>query len=637
MVSNAQLNADKYISLARTDIKEQNYTLAVQRLNFALKTSPYNVEAFFLRAMAKHQLGDFQGAVIDYSHCIRLAPSSAAAYQNRGLSRAKMGDNKNAILDFDRSIKYDPSNYFIFINKAYSQLQIQDFEGAIKSCDRAISMNEYMESGYLFRGIAYAEMDQHDIAILDYSKTIEINPKNEEAYLRRALSNNDNLDYSLAIIDCDSAIGIDSTSSMGYFVKANIYAERLDYDKAIYNYDKVIKLTPTNALAYFNRANVEVRQNEYTKAAYDYRQVTKINPENILGHFNLALTYHKLERYDLAIESYSKTIELYPEMEDAWFNRAFAKKAAGDQVGAQSDYQKGNSIRSKNQAKVFSAEESEILKKHMYMDADFYRPSFDDEENQIALFTIPVFEIKETDYKKVNNYNLQYNISSLTSYNEVNFNLPFFFLTNNLLPSSKTSPTERKIALEADQSNQDQDNVKGLLWKAVWLKSNFDYNNSIASYDSLISKYPNFYLAYFNKASTMFDLLELMLKLEAGSGGVIELGEDVKSKKLTDVQTMNLQLQQIENLYLKSLELEPDFYYAWFNVAVVRSELKDFENSIDAYSKVVKINPDFAEAYYNRGLTYLYIENNKKACNDFSKAGELGLKNSYEVMKMYCR
>ena len=51
-VASAQLNADKYISLARADLEEQNHSLAIQRLNFALKTSPYNVEAFFIRAMA---------------------------------------------------------------------------------------------------------------------------------------------------------------------------------------------------------------------------------------------------------------------------------------------------------------------------------------------------------------------------------------------------------------------------------------------------------------------------------------------------------------------------------------------------------------------------------------------------------
>ena len=637
-VASAQLNADKYISLARADLEEQNHSLAIQRLNFALKTSPYNVEAFFLRAMAKHQLSDYSGAVIDYSHCIRLAPTSAAAYQNRGLSRAKMGDNKNAIEDFDRAIKYDPSNYFIYINKAYSQLQISDYTGAVKSCKRAISMNEYMESGYLFRGIANFEQKNIDIAIIDYSKTIEINPKNDEAYLRRAIAHNENLEFSLAINDCDSAINIDSLSSMGYFVKANIYAEALNYKEAIFNYDKVIAITPNNALAYFNRANVEVRQNEYTKAAYDYRKVTKINPDNILGHFNLALTYHKLKRYDLAIKSYDKTLELYPQMEDAWFNRAFAKKESGDKAGAQSDYVNGNKLKGQNQAKIFNVEEEEILKKHMHLDADFYRPNFNDEENQIAIFTIPIFEIKETDYKKVSNEKLQYNISSLTEYNESNGNVPFFYLSNSRVQGVEISPNERKTALEMVLNKTESNKAnRDAIWRAIWLKSSFDYNNSLASYDSLINASPDFALAYFNKASTMFDLLELMLKLEAGTGSFMDFNEDPKAKQLTDVQTMNIQLNIIEKLYLKSIELDPDFYYSWFNVAIVLSEKKEFENAINAYNRVLKINPDFAEAYYNRGLNYLYLENSKKACNDFSKAGELGLRNAYEVMKVYCR
>ena len=334
----------------------------------------------------------------------------------------------------------------------------------------------------------------------------------------------------------------------------------------------------------------------------------------------------------------TKQLNSIQKMEDAWFNRAFAKKESGDQSGAQADYVKGNILKGQNQAKIFNVEEQEILKKHMHLDADFYRPNFNEEENQIAIFTIPIFEIKETDYKKVSNEKLQYNITSLTEYNESNGNLPFFYLSNSMVQGAEISPTDRKVDLQIELNKTETINGnRNALWQAIWLKSSFDYNNSLASYDNLINSSPDFSLAYFNKASTMFDLLELMLKLEAGAGSIIELGDDPKAKQLTDVQTMTIQLNLIEDLYLKSLELDPDFYYSWFNVAIVRSEKKEFESAIEAYTKVLKIKPDFAEAYYNRGLNYLYLENAKKACNDFSKAGELGLSNAYEVMKVYCR
>jgi hypothetical protein len=50
----------------------------------------------------------------------------------------------------------------------------------------------------------------------------------------------------------------------------------------------------------------------------------------------------------------------------------------------------------------------------------------------------------------------------------------------------------------------------------------------------------------------------------------------------------------------------------------------------------IKIEPDMAEAYYNRALTLLYLKEEKLACKDLSKAGELGVKEAYSVIKRYC-
>ncbi|MGB0402564.1 MAG: tetratricopeptide repeat protein [Salibacteraceae bacterium] len=625
----AQLSADKYISLARNDIQDLNYTLAIQRLNFAIKTKPYSVEAYFLRAMAKYSLEDYNGAVIDYSHCLSLTPNNSGVYQNRGLARAKGNDHYGAIDDFEKSIKYDPGNYFSYLNLAYSQLQIKQFEEVIPTCDRAISLNEYLDGAYLIRGIAYGELEKYDQAIEDFGWVIKIDPNNSEAYLRRAMVYNDILEYSKAILDCDSAISIDSTTSMGYFVKANIYAERLKYSEAISFYDKVIELNPQNAMAYFNRANVETRMDNYKKAAYDYKRVTEINPNNIIGHFNLALTYHKLDRLDLALESYNRVIEIYPDMEDAWFSRAFIKKELGDEKGAQLDFSKGNQIRAKNKSKTFDYDEKELLQKFTEMDADFYRPNFNEEEEQIAVFTFPFFELKETEYKNVNNNNLYYNINQLTTYNEKQNNSPFFYLSTPLLNTGNQVFSSKKDSSLTSEYE--------FLHEAIVLKSEFDFNASIATYNSLIFKYPDFSFGYFNKASTMLDLLELMLKLEAGTGKFMKLGEEFSAIQLSDVQTLNVQLDEIEKLYLKSLEIDPEFYFTWFNIGIVRAEKRDFEGSIDAYNNAIKINPEFAEAYYNKGLTYLYLKNNKRACNELSKAGELGIKDAYLVMKKYCK
>ena len=55
----------------------------------------------------------------------------------------------------------------------------------------------------------------------------------------------------------------------------------------------------------------------------------------------------------------------------------------------------------------------------------------------------------------------------------------------------------------------------------------------------------------------------------------------------------------------------------------------------DDYTKAIELNPHFAEAYYNRGLLQIYMKDTRKGCLDISKAGELGIKEAYKVLKMY--
>lgn len=631
-----QLNAEKYIALAREDMQNQSYSMAIQRLNFAIKAKPYLLDSYFLRASAKYRLGDYKGATEDYTQCIRINPLSAASFQNRGIARSMYNDHFGAIEDYKLALKIDPLNYFLFVQKANSEIQLEFYEDALKSAEKAMNINPFLESGYLLRGIILNQLEEYEKAISDFDKAIEVSPANAEPWLRKAVAHHALLQAKTALSDCDSAIALDSTSSLGFFIKANIYADQLDYQKAEENYSKVIDLNPSNALAFYNRGNVRVLLDKYENAAYDYSRVIDINPDNILAHYNLALTYHKMDRYKLAEEEYTAVIELYPDMEDAWFNRAFIRRKLGNEAGAQLDFIKGNSIRGKNREKEFNLEEEEVLKRFTKMDADFYHPNFNEDEQRLVLLTVPFFEIKNTAYSSIEKTHLYYNTEVINEFNSDHKNLPYFYVTNFLLNENNEPVSNRKKEYNT-WLNDNQKDERAYLWQATNYKQDFDFNNAIATYDTMIENYPNAALAYFNKANTMLDLLELLLKLETGKGDFIDAGEEIKAQELKDMETLNLKLSEIEQLYDKAISLEPGFYYAWFNKAIVLAEQREFERSVDAYTKAIKINEEFKEAYLNRGLSYLFLDNPKKACNDLSKAGELGMNEAYNIIKKYCK
>ncbi|WP_373734300.1 tetratricopeptide repeat protein, partial [Bacteroides heparinolyticus] len=53
------------------------------------------------------------------------------------------------------------------------------------------------------------------------------------------------------------------------------------------------------------------------------------------------------------------------------------------------------------------------------------------------------------------------------------------------------------------------------------------------------------------------------------------------------------------------------------------------------YDKVIELNPDFAEAYFNRGLTHIFLGNNKQGISDLSKSAELGIESAYNIIKSF--
>ena len=73
--------------------------------------------------------------------------------------------------------------------------------------------------------------------------------------------------------------------------------------------------------------------------------------------------------------------------------------------------------------------------------------------------------------------------------------------------------------------------------------------------------------------------------------------------------------------------------YAYYNLALVQAKIADYANALINYSHAIVLKPDLGEAYFNRGLIMLTLGDKEKAKLDLSKAGELGVFHSYNILK----
>ncbi len=81
---------------------------AAKLLDDAIKAAPKSLDAYRMRAVAREQLKQFDGALADLNHFLKLKPDSVAALDLRGIVYFKLAKPKESLADFDRAIQLRP-------------------------------------------------------------------------------------------------------------------------------------------------------------------------------------------------------------------------------------------------------------------------------------------------------------------------------------------------------------------------------------------------------------------------------------------------------------------------------------------------------------------------------------------------
>jgi tetratricopeptide (TPR) repeat protein len=80
-----------------------NQSIIAQESEY-IRRNPADVGAYYSRAGAYEELGNYEKAIEDYSEVIRLDPQDDIAYIARGCVYAKLGNYEKAIEDYDKAV-----------------------------------------------------------------------------------------------------------------------------------------------------------------------------------------------------------------------------------------------------------------------------------------------------------------------------------------------------------------------------------------------------------------------------------------------------------------------------------------------------------------------------------------------------
>lgn len=638
----AQINTDRVMDIGRNALFFEDYVLSIQYFNQVISAKPYLCEPFFFRGLAKLNLDDFRGAEEDCTVAIECNPFVVNAYQVRGLARINMEDYEGAAEDYSRALKYDPENIGVLHNISMCYLQEKKYEkadsilnfllmvspryndayilksqvelergdtlAAEKNATIAVERDPYESKFWSARASIRLMLQNYEDAEKDLTQSIRLGINNAGNYINRALARYNLQNLRGALADYDEALDLEPNNYIGLYNRGLLRASIGDDNRAIEDFDKVIDMNPKNMMAIFNRAILREKTGDFKGAISDYSSVLKKYPKFAYGYQRRADLYRKTGQKNLAIVDEDKLLRMAL---DEQFGDKNKKKVKQTRKESDEDMD--------NYDKLVVADDNDLSGYN-----NDYRGRV--QNNKVDIKMQPLVAL--TYYEKSSElqpHRLYY--IGIENLNSIKGKVANFLMTTRERPLTEDE-VARHFALingrEVDSSTADNCVVSNFL-RAIDFYLVQDFDSALSDIEAVLVCNPEYFPAYFVRANILCKKLEYEKSQDVGmqSTGNID--------NRSGVNEYDLVLRDLD----KVISLVPDFAYAYYNRACVKAMLKDFIGALDDLNKCIDLDNSFAEAYYNRGLINVFMGNNKQGIADLSRAGELGIASSYNVIKRF--
>lgn len=238
--------------------------------------SPGTAEVYYNRGFERLDVGDYSGALMDYTHSLQLNPNQATAYNNRALAKYHLADPQGAIEDYTAALRFNPNEWVTYFNRGVARFHLQDYAGSIEDYTEAIRLGVDRSVAYFQRAEAYRQLKDYSSAIADYTEAINLAPNDAVAYNNRGLARYNSGDYIGSIDDYTQALLLKPDDAIYYSNCGVARLRALDYAGAVQDFDRAVMLLPEYAGAYNNRGLARSQLGDTAGAIEDLRQAAEL-------------------------------------------------------------------------------------------------------------------------------------------------------------------------------------------------------------------------------------------------------------------------------------------------------------------------------------------------------------------------
>lgn len=680
--------AEPYMFRAIAKISLGDYLGAEQDCNETVKLNPFIPSAYYTRGYARKNLEKYGEAIVDFNKALEFDPDNSGYLANRIETKEKNKDFKGAISDLKYFKKINPKAKGIEYEIGRIMLSDNDTIGAEEMVRKNIQIDSTMELSYKL--LAHIKEKKNDLkgAINDLKELKKINPKSENLdvemgrlylalndtvsalkALSNSIDNEPNKPYAYSfraylrmvrndekgsLEDYSKAIEKGSEYIGDYINRGILNVKKYNFNQALNDYNYAILLDRSNSLAYYNRALLRNNLGDKNNALADLERVVEIDSHNYEALLQKAHLELDLGMLDKSISDFQSILKTYKYFAPAYYSLADAYEKKGDKrtsnnykslvfeiINNKDYYKRKQQLEPKNQiAKVsttsivtksqtltdkLSAQSEEKFRKSDYT-TDKLRGKVQD--NYAELNYIKNADLTFEDIDSV--------LSSTNRFHDLilNFNRQNKFpgklkiAVNSKIMNAGNVQSHfgqiDKLSARIAQNNMDADLYFA---RAIEFETVQDFNSALDDLNRAITLNENFTLAYFLRGNVRIKIIESEMNSLS-----VDKNETNKPTALKAEEQNKLNRLKVLEDYDKTIKLNPDFTFVYYNKGNFLAGQKDYSASIANYSKAIELDPYFSEAYFGRGLSYVFLNEEEPAKLDLSKAGELGIYRAYNLL-----
>ena len=320
-------------------------------------------------------------------------------------------------------------------------------------------------------------------------------------------------------------------------------------------------------------------------------------------------------------------------------NRSYVKSMMGRFREADSDYrtaqEKIREYRESSQAGSF-ADTTRKYSSLLAFDADFAQENFDNELLQnrnvdIRLKPLYRFTLAAGRDEGTQALSKEYENALIDRFRQV---MPVpVEIRSETVPAPATyvaSTCAEEYFAKGLQDLQDKKFNSALEW--------FDKAVESADDEQARDKYSRYYKAFYlmNRGVLKAEMIDFIASLE---GNVQTLSMDTQGAaraRVNDRVARSYDYSEAIADIRAALDILPDIPYLYFDLGNLLCQSDNMVEAIENYDMAIRLHPYMGDAYFNRGLVLIYLHDEEKGCIDLSRAGELGVAESYNVISRYC-